>query len=819
MWVWSRLEGLLRYGHYALRSFRKTPSFVTSAVAVLALGIGANTAIFTVIDGLMLRPLPVATPSYLERITNAASGRSVYFPSATVDVLQREAIFDGVCGFDTPTVAAEIQGSIRSVGSTALTGDCFLTLGVPTRLGRPLTASDDQRGSEDVVVITDGFWREHFAGQPNAIGATLRLDGRPYRIIGITAPGFIGMLVGFPCPVMYSAFHNPALGRMPASGSPAMMLQILVRRAGGAKEAQARLAAVQSRLLEATVSPNFGATRRKQYLAQALRLESATNGVDYALRKQYATPLVALFGLSFLVLLISCVNLANLILIRTLSRRREIAVRMAVGARRIQIITQLTVESSLLALGGAAAGAFFAYVSSRALLARVASSIPGFSMTASPDTPVLMLTMGIAVCVSLLFGLLPGWRSTYLDIAAALKEGGRSMSGSRSIARRSLIIGQTALAMALICGTSLFVYSLRALYMQPLGFRPDNVVYAELFPLPDGYKSLDTGQYYQNLIARTRNVPGVLSASIGGLVPFVGASTDWASLERNAVTGSSAVQVSFSRVSDQTLQTLGIALLGGRDFAGSERAGQRPVAIISQSLAHRLLPGQSAVGQRLVLGQGSDARELEIVGVAQDARIVDPKIRDPFMVYTNYWQEPQRQIYPTILARVQTGFSIDALRKEIESGGREYLIQGGALLDQRNAVLLRERLLATLATAFGVVALILAGAGLYSLLSYYVAARTNEFGVRLALGANSADIVALVIREAAALLAWGLSIGLALTVLLGRTIEALLYGVKPLDPTAILSAIVALSLASTIAVLAPMRRAVAVEPMSALRCE
>jgi len=492
---------------------------------------------------------------------------------------------------------------------------------------------------------------------------------------------------------------------------------------------------------------------------------------------------------------------------------------MATGARRVQIIAQLGVESGLLALAGGVAGTFLAYASSKVLIAKIAAAVPGFSMTAAPDTRILLYTIGLAVLASLLFGLLPAWRSSYLEIATALKEGGRSMSGSRSGTRRALIVGQMALAMALVSGAGLFAYSLRALYTLPLGFHAENVIYASLFPLPSGYERLDTDQYYHALIDGIRRVPGVLSASIGGLIPFAGFSTDWASIVLPSGTNAAGKQVNFSRVSEGTLRTLGIALLRGRDFTGFERAGQPPAAIISQSLADRLSPQQDAIGKHLILGQGPDARGLEIVGIAQDAQVVDPKLRNPLMVYTNYWQEPRRQIYPTLLVRVQPGFSIGVLQKEIASAGHEYAIQSGTLLELRDRVVLRERLLATLATAFGSIALILAGAGLYGLFSYHVAGRTGEFGVRLALGANPGDVAALVVKEAALLLAWSVSVGLPLTFLLGRTIQALLFGVKALNPIMLLVTIAALSLAVAIAIYGPMRRAAKTDPMLALRNE
>ena len=810
------LDEFTRDVRYGYRVLCRSPAMSLLAVVSVALGIGANTAIFSLLNSLLLRPVSGV------RAPHELVGVEAGLPSTILDDLAKEPVFTGVCGVSTPLLTTEAHGDPQPIGILATTGGCTGTLGLKAEIGRMLQPADDREGSPKVAVLTDSYWRSTFGGRADdALGSTIRIDGVAFTIIGIADPQFHGVLLGFWPGAILPAAQDPSDAHLISGSQHYSWVHVFARLVRGAsiEQAQARLRFSERRLLDQAVPSDFQGARRREFLSQRLDLVSAATGLDYMLRKRFTRPVTILLGICLLVLLVSCVNLANLLLARGVRRRRELAVRLAMGASRARIARQLAIESLLLVLTGTVFGFVLAYAADQVLMTQMQAAFINFSLRASPDLSVLAFAAAIAFITGLGFGVLPAWRSSDVNMGAALKQSSRSIQ--TGAAGRVLISAQVALTLALVAGSSLFVSSLQRLRSAPLGLQTGGVVESQLFPVPHGYDSISPEAYYRDLLTRVESLPGVESASYSNYAPLFGGGYPQP-VQFTTEPESSASKTGVFWVSDGFLRTMSIPLLTGRDFARTERAQGVRTVIVSQSLARLLSPDGNVIGRHIRVGTEPEDQDLEIVGIAADARgLNNARAETSPIAYINIWQYSYSAKYGVLVARTRNlsaGF-VDLLRRTVRNAGHEYVEYARDLDQQRENSLLEERLLAWFSSAFGVLALLLAATGLYGLLAYHVASRTDEIGIRVALGATRANVRWLVAGEALRLVSAGVAFGLLLTFLAGRFLQGLLFGVGAFEPGPVSVAVAVLAAVAAIAAWLPAQRACAIEPLDALRNE
>ncbi len=797
------MDGLRQDFRLGLRALRR--EWLASLLAILsvALGIGANTAIFSLLNALLLRPISgVQAPDRLVRIDAG-------LPAAILEPLSREPVFTGACGVSTPLLTTEFQGAIQPVGMLALSGECPQLLGLGAQFGRMLTREDDRSGSPRVAVLTDAFWRGSFGGRADVLGSVIRIDGSPYTVAGVAKPDFHGLLLGFwpGAIVPGSAFHYS-------------LVHVFARLAPGTSilQAQARLNVSEKHLLEQAAPPRHSGARLDEFVSQKLTLASAANGLDYMLRDRYSGPLAVAMGICLLVLLISCVNLANLLLARGLRRRGDMVVKLAIGAPRGLVARQLALESLTLVFLGALAGLALAYAADRMLLSQMDAVLINFSLRAPLDGRVLAFAAAAILLTGIGFGVLPAWRGSNVNLLDALQSASRGVR-VRSASGRVLVATQIALALALVAATGLFVSSLQRLQSADLGFRVGGIVEAQLFPLPNGYQDLLSAPYYQRLMQDVESLPGVESAGYSNFAPLGTGYSRPVALTTSRP-GQGIVSDAYW-VSDGFFRTMGIPLLAGHDFERTGAGALPTTAIVSQSLANRLAPAADVVGRHIRFGTDPEDQDLEIIGVAADARLTGSRVANPPMVYINLWQYSHSAQYGVLMVRVRdlNPRFVESLKRTVRGAGHEYVEYARTLKQQRENSLLAERLLAWLSSAFGLLALVLAATGLFGLLAYEVAGRTGEIGIRIALGATRANIAWLILGDALRLATLGAIAGAALSLAAGRSISTLLYGVQPYAPAPLLLAAATLLATAALAAWIPVRRACRIEPLEALRHE
>jgi putative ABC transport system permease protein len=818
------LGDLARDIRRAARGLRRNPGFAVTAIASLALGIGANTALFTLADAVMLRPIGAHDPSRLIRISTAGpAGRFGSLLPAAVEEIQRADLFDGVCGFLTPNDTVEINDHTAPITGHMFTGGCFATLGIRPALGRLLTADDNRAGAPRVVVLSYDAWQNQFGGSASVLEQTVAIEGERYAVVGVVERRFTGLLVGFRSPLYWPLRDqiDTATGLSPASALP---LEVFARLRPGMSvgEATAHLQAMWPRVREVTVPSRFAGVQRDRYLQSTLVVSDASTGIDYALRRQFEKPLLVLLAISGIVLLVSCVNIANLLMTRVAERRREALVRSALGASRWRLLQESLAESGLLLATGASAGLLLSYASTAFLVGLYGRMMPllvGFAVDIAPDGRVLAFTLGVSTIAFVLFGAIPAWTGSRAD-ASMLNAASNRIVGGASRLRKFAVVSQVALTIVLVAIGGLTVASLRELKNVPLGLRIDRLVGAQLVAVPRGYQNGFSGAtYYRELLTRIQAIPGVEASALSQIMPVTSGSYP---VRVKTADADREIDAEQALVSDNFFSTAQIPIVAGVTFGPNDTPHDVRTAIVGESTARALFGTASPIGQVIRVGTSPSNQHLQVVGIVRDVLLRGAHQQNLHTVYLNYWQADMMvQGYPSLVVRTSVDPSsiAEALDRTVRKGGHEYTFGIRTLIDVRDQSLAQERLLAILAATFAVLGLSLAAVGIYGLLSYSIVRRTGEIGIRMALGANRRQIAGLVLGNATRLVVMGALCGAPAAWAANKAVAALVYRRVSFGLLPATLAIVLLLLASVAGAWFPTRRATRVDPLSALRSE
>jgi predicted permease len=813
----------------ALRSLRSSPAVTGMAILSLALGIGANTAIFSLINALMLRTLPVSHPEQLLQVT---MNSPQFFSNPLWErIRDHQQVFSGFFAYGRWRFNLASGGEARYANGIFASGQYFDTLGIRPAMGRALTPADDWRGCPGAAILSHGFWQKEYGGRPDILGKSISLDGHPIPIAGVTGVGFTGVDVGSTFDVLVPLCAEKILhgetSNLDIHAAPGNYntLYAWLRLVGRPKpgispdQATAQMKALAPSIFQATVPSHWRAPEQQRYLQRTLVTNPFATGLSY-LREQYYDALMVLMGIVAVVLLIACANVANLLLARSVARRREFAIRMALGAGRGRLIRQLLVESLLLAGLGASFGVLFARWATTGLLALL--DVP---LDAAPDWRVLGFTAAIALLTSILFGLAPAWKGTRVSPYAAMKSNARDViEGSRFGTARALVALQIALSLPLVVGAGLMLTTLWELMGSETGFAKDQVLLASV-DLRNGRFAPDRrrGAYLQ-MLAKLRALPGVRAASVSNLTPVCGcASTRELALEEAPGRTSPVVAVDTNLVSEGFFEALGAPLTAGRDFDIHDTPDSPSVAIVNQTMAKRYFGSESPLGRRFRVQKGSIMSDpVEIVGVVGDVRYGSMRDKVRPIVYLAWNQDPEP--YPMTNFELRAAGTAPAaltgaVKSAITDVNPTVSIEFTTLSARIEESLSRERLMALLSGCFGALALLLAAIGLYGVVSYGVARRTGEIGIRMALGAEQWQIQRMVLREVLATACIGMAAGFVITLGLTPFISGLVYGLAPNDPSTFsLAAAILLTIAVT-AGYWPARRAARIQPLAALHEE
>jgi predicted permease len=827
MWGWNSVETLWQDFRYGLRMLKKSPAFTAVAVLTIALGIGATTAIFSVMYALLLRPLPVPNPDELVEVTPS------YHPDANMHAYavweQIQARRDGFSGlfaysFNEAAFHLTSAGETRRVSGLYVSGDYFSTLGVSPALGRTLNKSDDQPGAAPVCMISYGLWQRQFGHSPSVIGSTLSLDGHPFEIVGVTPRRFFGVKLGVTLDVFVPLAAEPAFdAQRPMHDDPHFWwLSIGGRLKPGVSipQASARLQVLGSAIYRAALPPDDEEIERTPNLTLVAR--SIGNGICY-LRFRYSEALWLLMMMVAVVLLIACLNLANLLLVRSTARQREIATRLAVGASRWQLVRQLLAESTALTLAGAAAGLILAHWGSAMLVSAVSIPAEPFFLDLSWDLRLAgFCTCTTALC-ALLIGLAPALRATGVSMYSAMKSGSMTLAGSSRFSGVPLIVTQVALSTVLLVGAGLLVRTVQTLLSKDPGYEPRGLLHAAA-DLGESHESPQRQAFVADqLLTEFRSLPGVISVARAGnqasqntkpnvIVQMPGGS------ERR-------YRTFILLVSPDFFSTRHTPLLAGRAFTKGDGKTSPAVAILSETAAHSFLPGINPVGltyRQIDWSRNGQGDPVEIVGIVKDMQYQRPDSAPLLVVYRPITQGTMSRF---TMGQYELRFagSLSEITARLKEAARR--VDGHLSLDIQmgsaaiNGTIQRERLTAMIAMFFSLLTMMLGVIGIYGVTSYVVSQRTYEIGVRMALGAQPGDVYRMILRDAVTAVAVGIVLGGTAGFFLAPTIREMLYQVSPGDPLTFAVAACLMLFVATIAALIPAYRASRVDPVIALRSE
>jgi putative ABC transport system permease protein len=812
----SAVEALGRDVRFSLRLLRKAPFFTAVVVLTLALGIGANTAIFSLIDAILLRSLPIRNPQELVEVSHTSFTNPLW-----EQVRNQQDVFSGAFAWSVDRFNLSPSGMVRYASGLWVSGDFFRTLGLQPAAGRLLTVADDQRGCANRAVLSYSYWQQQYGGSSAAIGSTISLDGHAFEVIGVAPAGFFGMDVGAKFDVAVplcssAAFDGP---RSRLDGRSFWWLRVAARRKPGIgmAEIKARLAALSPAIFGAAVPPNWDVESQNRFRKRVLVPVPADKGLS-DLRIQYEQPLRVLMAVVGLVLLIASANIASLQMARAAARGREMAMRLALGASRWRLARQLMTECLLLSIAGALLGLWFARWGNTILLRYLSRVNYTVFLDFSLDGRVLGFTTAVVVLTALLFGMAPVLWGTRTSLTSAIKETHASDRGIRGRLRLWIVGAQVALSLVLLVTAGLLLRSFRNLAVLDLGFDRNHVLVVSVTQPKSGNRAEAA---YEEIETRFQTLPGVVAASRSWNTPLSNMewNTNIVSDVSHPPQGDDALAY-FSFVSDAYFGTLRMQLLAGRNFNHGDTTSSTPVAVINETLARRFFPGIDPVGRTFRVE--GEARRLEppvqVVGVVKDAKYESVR-EDAFATVFR----PLAQMSESGASKyeVRTPLSqaamVDAIRKTVAAVNPSASVEIHTLAAQVDDSMSRERLLAALAAFFGGLALVLAMIGLYGTLSYLVTQRRVEFGIRMALGAPAQSILGLVMRDVLLLLVRGIAAGTCLALAATRLLGSLLFGLQPHDSATLAMAAILLAAVSLSAGYLAARRAAKLDPLAALR--
>jgi putative ABC transport system permease protein len=836
------MGNLLQDLRYALRTFRKSPLFVAVALLSLAFGIGANTAIFTLVDQVLLRLLPVKDPRQLVLLWGRGphygsnNGRYKLSYPMYKDISANNQVFSGMFARANTSMSVSAEGKTERIEGELVSGTYFPVLGVGAALGRVFTPDDDQTpGGHPLAVISYRYWVSRFARNSNVIGKKILVNGYPLTIIGVSQDGFDGTNPGYAPQIRVPLMMNNEIDPVGSTfdnnftSRRRRWINVFGRLKPGvtAQQAKASLQPFFHQMLEMEVREKAFARAapetRQRFLTMWIDVLPASKG-DSNLRRQFSSALLVLTAIVGLVLLIACANVANLLIARATARQREIAIRLALGASRSRIISQLLIESLTLAAAGGMAGLLLAIWMDQALLGFLPASDAPLDISTTPDARILLFTLGVSLFTGIVFGLAPALQSTRPRLAGTLKEQVGSIAGGASVGiRKTLVVAQVTLSLLLLIGASLFIRSLSNLKDLDPGFKIGNLLQFSVNPTMSGYKPERSLDFYRQLRENLDAIPGVESAALA-VMPVL-ADSEWdnsMAVEGFAHKPGNTPDPHMQFITPDFFKTMHIPILAGRDFRMSDAKGAPEVCIVNEKFAKQYFKDGNAVGRHVGMGGDPGTKlNIEIVGVVGDTKYENMREEVPIEVYQPYHQvpfvlgmmgyvrtaRPPEQAFSTI-RRVVSGLDPNLPVANMET-----------LEKQQQESLITERLVATLSAGFGILATLLAAIGVYGVMAYLVAQRTREIGVRMALGAATGDVVWLVMKEVLLLAGIGIAIGLPAALALTKFAKAQLFGIQPNDALSIAIATLAIAMVAVLSGYIPARRATLVDPMRALRWE
>ena len=829
---------------YAVRGLRRSPLFASVAILSLALGIGANTAIFTLIDQILLRKLPVARPEELvmvyQRANNMGSNTGARMNSYPLyqDLHQKaQPLADVICRrlFDA---SVSVDNQTERVEGEMVSGNYFSMLGVKPAAGRVLNSQEDDQiyRGHPVVVLSHAYWVRRFASDPTIVGKKILVNNFPMTVVGVSAEGFGGLdparAPQIRVPILMKAALVPEWDWLEMSDRRAKWVQVFARLKPGytIESARAPLQGLytQIRAYEMTLprAKDWSKFDRDEFMKGQILLGEASLGFS-GLRNDFSTGLVVLMCMVGLVLLIACANVANLLIARGFMRQREIAVRLSLGSSRGRLVRQLLVESLVLSVAGGFLGLAVAFGLTRSLLAFIPSQEQPLLITPHPDGRILAFTVGLTCLTGIVFGLLPALRASRPDPWTTLKDtmGSIAGSGGSLFLRKGLVTAQVALSFLLLFGAGLFVRSLQNLKTTETGVALDNLVTFQLAPSLSGYDDERATVFYRQLLERVRAIPGVVTAGMAS-VPIL-SGDEWDSsmaVEGHQAKDGEDMQAFMNAVSPDYFKTMKTPILEGRDFRENEakdvfggRNQPDSVAIVNRKFAEHYFPGRSAIGKRLGWGGGPGTKlTIEIVGVVANSLYEGPRQGVHRQVFIPNWGKNSAVFYLRTQSASATSYTqIKNVVRQLDSGIPVYGLK--TVESQLDETLLTDRLIAMLSAGFGLLATLLASVGLYGVMAFVVARRKKELGIRLALGAQPGFVIWLVMREVLLLLAIGLVVGIPAAMALGRYVSSQLYGIEPRDPAIAMWTVVLLASVAAAAGFIPAPRASRIDPIRALR--
>lgn len=802
------------------RSLRRDALSTVAITGSLAVGVGVTVGLFFLAHSLLYRPLPVPAPDELVALRSVEGENPVPLLAPMVQRIRDERIFDAVCGLLTLSATVQIDERMSPVAVHPMTGDCFAPMGVGAAVGRLLTDDDGQEGRPHVALLTWEAWHREFAGRPDVLQQTVNVDGTRYQIVGVTARGFTGYAVGQPAQ-LFIPFGNFADGLRAYFPPPDLqVMEVIARRRSGDAFAAvaARVVDRWSAWLDGTVSPRLQDGAKRQYLQRRVSVMPGSTGLPVAFRDRLGRPAVALLMVAVVMLGMGCLNAANLLLARSAGRRREAAVRAAMGASTRQLVREAIVENLPILLGVLAGASVVAITLVQVLTERYQQSSPAFGLSSELDQPVVVFAVSVTLLAWVLVLALPAWRTSRVEVGSDLTSP-RVVGGSQRT-RYALVAAQVGLTVVLLVVGTFFATQLRSLYQREPGFITDRLWVAQLSARPGGYDgAFDSGAHYRDLVERVTMGGQVASAALIRTPPFQAQS--WV-VPVGQAGRAEDVPLSQAFVTDGFFETLRLPVVAGHDFARIDQPRNRHVAILSQDAARMVFGDAPAVGRFIRVGSAPVNQQVEVIGVVADAILGLPQQGTTPVVYLSFWQYGAAvQTYPSLVVRGLDSRPPDrqAVHAAVDASGREYVSVWRAMDNRRDAALVNEYLLASLSGVFGVLALLLATLGLYGLLRLLVVERAAEFGVRVALGATAGRIARMVAGQTVLIVGAGAVAGVVTAGLLNAGLSTVLGTPVSMSAAHVGVAMVLMMAAALAASAGPVRRASSVNPLEQIRRE